>query len=260
MAETATQQAPAPAEAKPELKFPNPIAESTFNQLKTLIEERNKNVASLNAVKGDPHSLLEDLRESSKNSDAVKARELRNKLRDQLFEVEERLDKAVKPEVDEVRKNVEGKAAEIENKIKEADSAIKPGVNFYKKVYENGEEIVKHLPELAKAKGVSTSAGGTSGGRRIRGYDFTVTDPKGKTPGKPTGYENVAQIAKDLVVETKTLQDGFFKAAGTDVLKDAPDNVTWKVQVGEKDQAREVTLTAKRSAEKPAAESSNTAA
>jgi hypothetical protein len=240
-------EAAAPEQKTTELKFPNPIAEGAYNQLVELINDHNSKVGTLNAVKGDPQTLKETLRETSQAPEAVKARELVNKLRDQLFEAEERLDKAIKPEVDRVRADGEKEAETIEASIKELAGTIKAGVNFFTKTA--GEELAAHLPKLAKAKGVS-AGGGATGGRRIRGYDFTVTDPKGKTTG-PVGYENLAQVAKDLVVETKTLQDGFFQAAGNpELLKDAPDTVNWKVQVGEGDKAREVSLKAVRSEEK----------
>lgn len=233
-----TETAEAP-EQTPEVTFPDPLSKAAFQQIVDLTNSRNEKVGQINAVKGDPHSLLENLRETSDNKQAVTLRDKRNNLRDQLTEVEIELDKILKPEVDKMRANAEASVSEIEAAAKDLDGKIKAATNYFKKMY--GDDLASHLPKLERAK--TSLGGGSSSGssRRIRGFEFTVTDPK-SNDGKPTGYENVAQIAKAVNAETETLQEGFFKTANVQASKDAPNRVEWTVEVGEGDNRRTVTL------------------
>lgn len=218
-------EAPAEVEAQetePEgPKFKDPMQELAFKQLSDLIAERNAQVARINAVKGDRLSLLKDLEENSQTPEAVEARKRRDEAQAALDEAIMDLHKAVQPEIESLTQDAEKSVTDIENDVKEKDQAIKPGMTYFKKVY--GEELAKHLPSLDRLKGFSSR--GTGGGRRIRGFSIVVeTDDDGVKE-----FENAASAAKYLEVETTDVQEAFFKAAGVESLKDAPDEVVFEV-------------------------------
>lgn len=210
---------------KQELTFPDPVAEATFNMINDLIAKRNTLVGKVNAVKGDPQTLMEQLRETSDNPDAVEARARRDQAQEALDQAVLDLDEAVRPEVKAVMGDSEGEAAKIENEIKELDDKIKPANTYFKKMY--GEALAKALKPLERLKGFSTRGSGTTG-RRIRGYNAVAV-----IDGEETQYENLASVAKDLNLETSALQEAFFKAAGVEVLKEAPNRVEFNVDFTE---------------------------
>lgn len=212
-------QAPAADEGP---KFSGPEAEVSFNMIKNLIVERNNKVGRINAVKGDRQTLMEQLRETSDSPSAVEARARRDQAQEALDEAILDLDAAVRPEVEAVIADSEGAAKNLEEEVKELDGKIKPATSFFKKMF--GEDLAKYLPGLERLKGFSTRGSG-SGGRRIRGYNATVT-----IDGKSTSFDNVASVAKYLDLETVDLQKAFFDAAGNpEALKDAPDVVEFSV-------------------------------
>lgn len=202
--------------------FPDEMAEMAFRQLEKLINDRNAEVGKINAVKGDRQTLTEQLEENSTSPAAVDARKRRDAAQAALDEAIMDLHKAVQPEVDSLLANAEGSVKDIEEKVKEMDSTIKPGINYFKKL--TSEELAKHLPPLQRLKGFSTKGAGSTG-RRVRGYDVAVS-----IDGEVTGFENLASAAKFLDVETAVLQEKFFEAAGNPAkLADAPDRVDFTV-------------------------------
>lgn len=239
MTETTQDQAPAEQESQQERpetpNFPDQVSEITFNQIVGLTKEHNSLVGTLAAVKGDPHTLMETLRENSTNADAVRIREELEKVRLHEQRLLTEMDKAIQPEYEETRKNAEAKSGEIEANLKTVAEKVRAATNYYKKMY---EDLAEYLPKLERVKGQGRVGGSATGGRRIRGFDFTVTDK-----GENTTHENVAQVAKAINVETETLQQGFFSAAGNpESSKDAPNTVEWTVEAGEGDDKRTVTI------------------
>jgi hypothetical protein len=226
MTDTATETQTTENEAP---VFPDEMAKASFEVLSNLIKERNSKVSQINAAKGDQQTLMEELRESSDNPDAVAAREARDKAQEALDEAILALDKAVRPEVQEVMAKA-GDTKEAEAKIKEYDEKVKPGANFFKKMY--GEDLAKHLPPLSRLRGFSTKGAGSSG-RRVRGYsvDLTVDDEK-------RSFDNLASAAKYLSLDTTQIQEKFFEAAGIGdgPLKNAPDRVDFTVEYTETDE------------------------
>ena len=71
---------------------------------------------------------------------------------------------------------------------------------------------------------------GTSG-KRIRGFNVKTT-----IDGDITEFETFSQAAKYLDEDTASLQNAFFSAAGTDTLKDAPNEVSFNVTFTEVDE------------------------
>lgn len=126
------------------------------------------------------------------------------------------LDALVKPKVDQIIADSAGSVEAIETEIKEIDATLKPGLNFFKKLYTDGS--AEHFPTQDRLKGTVVRSGG--GGRRIRGFNVEVT-----VDGETRDFENFASAAKYLDVDTQDLQDAFFKSAGTETLKDVPDVV-----------------------------------
>ena len=237
MTETTVEQENVEQEAP---SFPDEIAELSFKQLAKLIGDRNAQVARINAVKGDRLSLLKDLEENSQAPDAVAARAARDKAQAALDEAVMALHKAVQPEIESLTTDAEKSVSDIEEAVKDYDSKIKPGMNYFKKMY--GENLAKHLPGLDRLKGFSTRGAGSSG-KRIRGYNVVVTEENGEV----TEFPNVASAAKYLEVETADIQGKFFEAAGNpENLKDAPDQVDFTVEYVETDEdGKSETLTAK---------------
>ncbi len=201
------------------LEFKDELQELAYRQLVTFINERNGNVATANAAHGDRASLIESLTETSDDAAIVAAREARDEAMMRLHEL-------VTPKVQHILDNAESSVAEVEEKIKELDKKIKPGLTFYKLNY--GEDAVKGLPAQVRIKGGS---GGTSsgGGRRIRNFEIVTT-----IDGEELLHENMASLAKYLDVETSTLQDKFFGDAKS--LKDVPDVVEFDVPFTEVDE------------------------
>ena len=101
-------------------------------------------------------------------------------------------------------------------------------------------------------------AGGAASSKRIRGYDFVVTSGSGKN-AEVKQHENLSSLAKDLDVPTATLQADFFKAAGTEVLKEAPAEVKWSAQVKTEDGTKQVSIVGSRTAKEEAETSDETA-
>ena len=221
-----------------EPNFPDQVSKITFDQIVGLTEQHNSLVGQLNAIKGDPLTLMESLRESSKDERVVEIRERLEKVRLQEQQLLDAMDKAIKPEYDKVRANAEARSTEIEAEVKTVAEKVRAATNYYKKMY---EDLAEFLPKVERAKGAGRVGGSATGGRRIRGFGFTVTDPKADP--QTAEYENVAQVAKALNVETETLQNGFFSAAGNpESSKDAPAKVEWTVTAGEGETQRTVTL------------------
>jgi hypothetical protein len=219
------EQAPETTESeKP--NFPDEMARMAFEQLVTLITERNADVAKINASKGDQQTLMEQLRESSTNPEAVQLREDIRVLTERLDEAVLALDSVVRPEVQEAMASA-GDTEGAEARIKAHDEKIKPGSAYFKKMY--GENLAKHLPSLVRLKGFSTKGAGSSG-RRVRGFSVSV-----ETEAGIEYFDNLASAAKYLVVDTTQLQEKFFAAAGgPDIaLKDAPDTVNFEVEYTE---------------------------
>jgi hypothetical protein len=202
--ETAEAEAPS---------FPDEISQLAFAQVEALIKERNSLVGKANAAHGDRVTLTEQVTENSTDKEIVKWREKRD-------EAEMKLHELVKAEVDAVIADAEGSVKDLEVKIGELDDKIKPSKTYITKMY--GEALAKFLPSLERVKGLSVRSGG-GGGRRIRGYVADVT-----VDGEVTRFQNFAEAAKYLDVDTKVLQEAFFEAAGNPAkLKDAPDVVNF---------------------------------
>ena len=241
MTETTQETAPAndnegqEAEAPKQPNFPDEVSKITFKQIEGLTAQHNNLVGRLNAIKGDPLTLMENLRETSSDPKVVEIREQLEKVRLQEQRLITAMDDALKPEYEATRKDSEAKVTEIEAEVKTVAEKVRAATNYYKKMY---EELAEFLPKVERAKGASRVGGSATGGRRIRGFSFTVTDK-----GQDTEHANVAQVAKALNVETDTLQNGFFSAAGNpESSKDAPNTVEWSVTVGEGDDQRSVTI------------------
>ena len=202
--------------------FPDEMAEASFNTLVSLIEARNSEVGKINAVKGDRVALTEQVEAQSTKAEIVEARNARDEAQAVLDEAVMALHAVVTPEVDALLADAEGSVKEAEEAVKEQDAKIKPGVQFFKKMF--GEDLAGHLPALARLKGFSTKGAGSSG-RRVRGYTVDVT-----VDGETRGFDNLASAAKYLVVDTSVLQEAFFAAAGNpEKLKDAPNRVDFDV-------------------------------
>lgn len=220
-------------------KFKDALQEATFNQLEGFITKRNSLVGNANAAKGDRVTLTEQLTEESQDPEIVKAREARD-------EAIMLLHKLVSPQVEATVQDSSGRLNEIEAELKELDGMLKPGLSYYKKLY--GDEAAADLPTQARLQGLRISSAGT-GGRRVRGYDVSVT-----VDGKITGFENMAGAAKFLEVDTKVLQEAFFETAKVDNSKDAADEVNFTITIEETDEdenktERDVAVHCKRKSE-----------
>lgn len=103
--------------------------------------------------------------------------------------------------------------------IKKVDSlreAIKQGINYLKTV---NSTIEIDTPPGYKKTGASTGAGST-GVRRIRGFDFFVNGIK---------YENSTSLAKSMAIDIEKVQQAFFSAQGGDDSKQWSNEVTFEL-------------------------------
>jgi len=205
-----------------------------FEGLGELIAEHNALVAKVNAVTGDRDSLAEAIRESDEFAD----------VRNKIAELQEQLDVAVNTKVEEqlAAATGDGETEGLTEQIKEKKGVITSGINYYKKLY--GDEAAADFPKVDRVKGQRSGGGG--GGKRIRGYEWTVfvsTDPD----NEGTVYPNAAGAAKALgSLTTVELQEHFFAKAGVEQLKDAPDVVEFGLEWPETDEEGNVTdVTAK---------------
>ena len=179
--------------------------------LNGMIKEANELIAQVNAAQGNKDELFESIANREEFAD----------LRNQIAELQEQLEAAVNVQVEQALANKTDNTAELNEKIKGLTETIKPGISYFKKLY--GEKGLEDLVKLDRVKGTRTGGGGT-GGKRIRGYNWVVT-LKSKEGETTNEYENAANAAKALAVDTKTLQEQFFAKAGVEQIKDAPDEV-----------------------------------
>lgn len=200
--------------------FADPVQKAMYEQFIDLIKSRNALVGKVNAANGDAVALKEQITEESTDADIVAAREAR----DNAIEALEAL---VKPQVEAMINNAAEGLADAEASIKDIDSKLKPGLTFYKKLY--GDDAVDALPTQTRLKGMRIGNSGSSG-RRIRGFNVTVT-----IDNEIQEFESFAAAANYLDEDTKSLQDAFFAAAGTDVLKEVANKVFFNVTFTEVD-------------------------
>lgn len=209
-------------------QFKDDMQRMAYEQLEGFIKQRNSLVGTANAANGDRVTLKEQIAEESTDAEIVAAREARD-------EAIERLEALVNPKVDEVMANAKEATEGLEEKIKEIDAVLKPGLNYLRKLY--GDEFADTLPKQTRASGMRVSNAG-SGGRRVRGYNVTLT-----VDGEINEFENFASAAKWLDVETSRLQEAFFEAAGNPKqVKDAPDKVSFTVEFTEVDEDENETV------------------
>ena len=211
----------AEAPVEQEIVFQDDIHEMMHTKFVGLIKERNSFVGRANAANGDALALKEQITEESTDSDIVAARNARD-------EAIEALEALVKPQVESMVNNASEGLAETEASIKSIDEKLKPGLRFFKSVY--GDDAFDKLPKQVRPKGMRLSNTGTSG-KRIRGFNVKTT-----IDGDITEFETFSQAAKYLDEDTSALQNAFFSAAGTDTLKDAPNEVSFNVTFTEVDE------------------------
>lgn len=205
------------------LNFVDEMHELSHKQLVNFITQRNSLVGKVNAAAGDRVTLTEQIRESDDDPEIVAARE-------RMSEAVLALDALVKPKVDAIIADSAGSQEQFENEIKELDQRLKPGLTYYKKLYDvGGKEPSKHLPAQDRLKGTTIRSG--AGGRRIRGFAVEIT-----IDGQTERFDNFSTAATYLDVETADLQKEFFDKAGTTTLKDVPDVVNMTLEYVEVDE------------------------
>lgn len=209
----------ATAEKAP-LKFKDDFQKMQFELLSKQISERNGLVGKANAAHGDRQTLTEQIRESDTDPAIVEARE-------QMSKWILKLDELVKPKVDAIIADAAGSVTEIEEQIKGIDAVLKPGLNYYKKLYD--DDSASHFPAQDRLKGTAVRSSG-AGGRRIRGFNVEVT-----VDGESRDFDNFTQAAKHLNVDTIDLQKAFFSQAGSEDLKAVADKVSFTINFPEVD-------------------------
>lgn len=206
------------AEQKPQ-QFVDDLHRLQYEALEKSILERNDLVGRANAANGDRVSLEEQIRNNSTDPQIAS-------LREQISELIMELDAKVKPLVDEAINSASGDVNEIEEKIKATDKTLKAGLAYFKNVY--GDDAAAYFTKQDRLKGTQLRSG--SGGRRIRGYDLTVT-----VDGEDRTFENFSTAAKHIGVDTVELQRAFMDKAGTEKAEDFPDQVKFVVNFTEVD-------------------------
>jgi hypothetical protein len=190
-----------------DVKFANKMQEMQFNGLAEFIKQHNDLVAKINAATGDRDYLFESIANEPEFAE----------LTAKIAELQEQLETAVNERVEGALANATGDIAGLQDEVKELKSTISSGTTYYKKLYK--DESAEKLPKVDRVKGTRV---GTSGGRRVRGYNVIVT-----VGSQVDEYDNFASAAKALGVETTALQEQFFAKAGVEKLKDAPEEVSF---------------------------------
>lgn len=201
-------------------EFTSPMQKMQHEALVEYIEKRNALVAKVNASTGDRKSLAENI----KNSEEFAS------IRHEIERLTKSLDEAVEAKVEAALSNASEDTTEAQEQIKEIDGIVRSGLSYYKKLY--GDEAADALPKQERIKTQRAGGGGSTGGKRIRGYNVIVT-----IGNEVTEFENFASAAKFLdVVDTAALQEQFFAKAGVEKLKDAPDEVVFSLSWEEVDE------------------------
>lgn len=203
----------AEAEKPKDLVFQDDLHRLQYESFQALIKEKNSLVGRANAAKGDRESLTAEIRDNSTDPEIVN-------LREQISELIFKLDGLVKPQVDAAISAASGDVNEIEEQIKAKDKTLKSGLTYFFSVY--GDEWKDHFTKQDRLKGVTLRSGG--GGRRIRGYNLTVT-----VDGEDKTFENFSTAAKYIDVETIDLQRAFMDEAGTEDADKFPPVVSFNV-------------------------------
>lgn len=204
---------------RPPLKFADEMHEMQHNLLTQMITQRNALVGRHNAANGDRLTLTEEIRNNSTDEAIVS-------LREQIAQLELDLDALVKPQVDKIIEDNSGSVDEIEKKIAELDGKLKPGITYYKKLYD--ENSYSYLPKQERLKGATVRS--ASGGKRVRGFNVIVT-----IDGEAKEFENFGTAAKYIGVDASDLQEAFFTKAGVQQSKDAPNEVSFVINFDEVD-------------------------
>lgn len=189
--------------------------------LTEITNEHNALVGKVNAVVGSKDDLTESILASEEMAELREAAEKAQAL----------LDEAVEAKVSEALANKDTDVSDLQEKIKELKSSLTAGLKFFAQIY--GKEAADALPKVERVKGSRASTGG-GGGRRIRGYGFTVT-----IGDDSEDFESLSDVAKYLDLEnvtTKVLQEQFFAKAGTDKLKEAPETVEFSLSYTDTDE------------------------
>lgn len=197
--------------------FTSPMQEMQFNALNEMIAEYNSIVGKVNAAVGDKDALAESIA-NEKFADEV----------EQIRALQEALDAKVDAEVEKALNTEQGDTTELQEQAKEQKSTISSGLSYYKKLY--GDEAAEQFTKLERLKGARVG-GGSTGGRRIRGFRVAVKDSEGTVE-----HENFASAAKALGLGTAELQEIFFAKAGTEKLTDVPDVVEFTLNWEDEDE------------------------
>ncbi len=208
-------------EAPKEQSFRDELQRLQFTEIEKQIVARNDLVGRANAASGDRVTLTEQMRENDTDPEVVEARE-------QMSKWALKLDELIKPKVDAIINDSKGSVEELEKKIKEADTLVNPGINFYKKMY--GDEAAEFFTARARLKGTAVRSGG-SGGRRIRGFNVSVT-LEGKDE---VTFENFSAAAKHIGVDTVDLQNAFFAKGGSEDVSKIADKVEYTINYTDTD-------------------------
>lgn len=201
-------------------EFTSPMQKMQYEALVEFIEKRNALVAKVNASTGDRKSLAENLKHSEEFASIV----------NEIERLTTQLNEAVEAKVEAALANASEDTTETQEQIKDIDGTLRSGLSYYKKLY--GEEAAEALPKQERIKTTRTGGGGSTGGKRIRGYNVIVT-----IGNEVTEFENFSAAAKFLdVVDTAALQEQFFAKAGVEKLKDAPDEVVFSLSWQEEDE------------------------
>lgn len=203
--DTVVEEAPLPPQ-----QFSDEMQQMQFTLFQKMIAERNALVADVNAAAGNKEDLLNFYRETDTSDPAlVAAREAWSQAYLDLMAI-------VEPKVEARIADSKGSQEEAEAKIKDLDGKIKPGLNLYRKLYEDLDpNAMKYFTKQERVKGVGIRSG--SGVRRLRNLAVDIT-----IDGETTTFENFSTAAKHLDWDTGDLQKAFFDKAGTEDPKKFP--------------------------------------
>jgi hypothetical protein len=208
--ETVAPEATKPSVLDTFLASANDFERNVYSEVKTDVDKFNELAAQYTALGGDANELLVNLRETSQTPDVVKIRENIAALNDALLELETKRDEILKSEVAKVQEQGAGSAEAVAAELDEIKIRVSPLIDYLAgRAKVKPDELGLKLARRANRSGGVRKAG-TTGGRKVRGYNVSVNGKLATLPNGSGQSSNMAAAAKVIGVETSVIQQKFW--------------------------------------------------
>ena len=193
-------------------------------KINSMIAEHNAKHATLSALTGDVAALTASLYET--DPDAAKVSAEIETLLSKVEDLKAKRDKVLAPKVEALKADSAGKVETLNTEVDALRKSIAAATTAVRDLY--GDEAVSLLTEVTGKRKSKASADGTPQ-RRIKGFNVDVDGTRAEIDTPNGKSSNLAVAARVLGVDTKTMQEAFIAAQGTDKSEDYKDSVTFTV-------------------------------